>query len=129
MNRVLLTGRLTKEIKVENAENGTAYTRFSIAVDKWSKEKEKKTIFVDCVAFGHSANFLGKYAVKGNKIIVDGELDNKIKEYDDGRKVTYWTVIANSVELAEAKQNNVVAEEPAEEIEEPAEEIEEPYEL
>ena len=104
MNNVFLTGRLTKDIEVKQTASGTAYTRFSIAVDKY-KNKEKTTIFVDCVAFGHNANYLGKYVSKGNKIVVNGELDCTTKEKDDGSKITYWNVIANSVEAVGKTEN------------------------
>ena len=104
MNIIAISGRLTKDIEVKQTANGTAYTRFSIAVDKF-KNKEKTAIFVDCVAFGHNANYLGKYVSKGNKIVVNGELDCSVKERDDGSKVTYWSVVANSVEAIGKTEN------------------------
>ena len=107
MNNVFLTGRITKDIEIKQTSNGTAYARFSVAVDKY-KNKEKTTIFVDCVAFGHNANYLGKYVSKGNKIVINGELDCSVKERDDGSKVTYWSVVANSVEAIGKSENKSV---------------------
>ena len=98
MNSVVLSGRLTKNIEVKTSGNGTAYCNFSIAVDKFGKDKQKKTMFVDCVTFGHSANFLNAYCHKGSFVTICGELDCTIKEYDDGGKRTFWSVIANQVE-------------------------------
>ena len=98
MNRVILTGRLTKDVEKKTSANGTEYVRFSIAVDKYAKDKDKKTIFVNCMAFGHSANFLNAYCHKGSKVMVDGELDISIKEMDDGTKREFCTVMVFAVE-------------------------------
>lgn len=106
MNSIILSGRLVKDIEVKQSNSGSAYTRFTLAVDKIGKDKQKGTNYIDCVAFNHSANFLGKYAHKGSKVYVSGELDVSTKEYEDGTKRTFYTVIANQVEADTPKQNN-----------------------
>ena len=102
MNTVIISGRLTKDIEIKTSANGTAYCNFSIAVDKFSKDKQKKTMFVDCTAFGHSANFLNKYCSKGTTVLVEGSLDCNVKQYDDGSKRTFWSVMANNVEASKS---------------------------
>lgn len=98
MNKVFISGRLTKDIEKKTSASGAEYVKFSVAVDKYAgKGKEKKTLFVDCMAFAHCANFLSKYCRKGSMVFIEGELDNNIVE-TDGRKTTYWTVIVSSVE-------------------------------
>lgn len=117
MNIVILSGRITKNIEVNQTQNGGVYTRFTIAVDKYQgKDKEKKTNFVDCVAFSHSANFLSKYCSKGSFVTINGELDSTIKEREDGSKVTYWNVIVNSVEAMKPTEPKPAAESPTEPI-------------
>lgn len=110
MNIVVLSGRITKDIEVQQTANGSNYTRFSIAVDRYQKDKEKKTIFVDCVAFSHSCNFLAKYCHKGSTVTVQGELDCNVKETENGKR-TYWNVIANQVEASKPTQDNGKTEE------------------
>ena len=104
MNQIVISGRLTKDVEVKTSSSGTNYARFTLAVDKIGKDKEKKTIFVDCTAFGHQSNFLAKYTHKGSRVIVSGELDCQTKEYEDGTKRTFWSVIANQVEADKPAQ-------------------------
>lgn len=101
MNSIVISGRLVKDIEIKQTNNGTAYTRNTIAVDRWdSKNKQTKTIFVDFVTFGHNANYLSKYNHKGSQVTILGELDSSTKESDDGKRITYWNVIATTVESA-----------------------------
>ena len=113
MNIVILSGRITKNIEVNQTQNGGVYTRFTIAVDKY-RDKQKSTLFVDCVAFSHSANFLNAYCSKGSFVTINGELDSTVKERDDGSKVTYWNVIVNSVEAMKPSEPKPAAELPTE---------------
>ena len=106
MNTIILSGRLTKDIEIKTTSNGTNYTRFGLAVDKY-KDKQKSVIFVDCVAFNYQSNFLNKYCHKGSRVTIAGELDVSVKEYEDGTKRTFYTVIANQVEAdMPPKQND-----------------------
>ena len=108
MNSIVLSGRLVKDIDVKQTDGGTAYTRNTLAVERWdSKKKQTKTIFVDFVTFAYSANFLGKYCHKGSRVTILGELDCTTKESDDGKSVKYWSVIAN---VAEAEKTEPVSE-------------------
>lgn len=105
MNRVFLSGRLTNAVEIKTSASGGSYCNFSIACDKYAgKDKEKKTIFVNCMAFAHSANFLAKYCNKGSMVFIEGELDCNVKE-KDGNKVTYWNVICNNVEAIKPQKN------------------------
>ena len=97
MNQVIISGRLTKDIEVKQSNSGSSYVRFTLAVDKF-RNKEKTVIYVDCVAFNYQSNFLGKYTHKGSKVTIAGELDVSVKEYEDGTKRTFYTVVANQVE-------------------------------
>jgi len=115
MNSIVLSGRLTKDVEVKESQGGGAYTRNTIAVDNWdSKNKKTKTIFVDFVAFSHNANYLGKYARKGSEVTILGTLDSNKRETDDGKMVTYWSVIANVVEAHKSEPVKSGEEEKAE---------------
>lgn len=79
MNRVLLSGRLTKDPDV-NIRNGVTVTEFVLAVPRGSKPSESN--FIQCVAFGTTATNIGKYCVRGMKIIIDdGEW--RVDKYTD----------------------------------------------
>lgn len=114
MNSIVISGRLVKDVDVKETQNGGSYTRNTVAVDTWDgKNKQTKTIFVDFVAFSHSANFLGKWCHKGSRVTILGSLDSNLKESDDGKKVTYWNVIANTVEAEKSEPVRQETEETA----------------
>ena len=105
MNLVILNGRLTRDPELKFGQSGKAYSRFSIAVDRpfQSSDKNAQTVdFINCVAFGKTAEFIGEYFRKGRKILLNGRL--QMSQYEsEGKKITTYVVIADSVEFGEAK--------------------------
>ena len=104
MNKVVLLGRLTKDIEVSTYGRGKdkgCYTNFCVAVNRPKKksEKESESDFIYCVAFGKTADFLEEYARKGARVLVEGTLqvDNYKDKNDDKRTST--KVLVNNVEL------------------------------
>lgn len=114
MNLVVLSGRLTKEpdIRYTNGNNGQmAVARFSLAVDRrFKKDGEQSADFINCVAFGKTAEFVEKYIKKATKVNVVGEW--KTGNYTDknGNKVYTNDCNVTSIEFGESKkeaqQNN-----------------------
>ena len=108
MNKVILMGRLTAdpEIRYSQGQNGEqmAIARFSVAVDRrFKKENDASADFPSCVAFGKTADFVGKYFYKGMKIALEGRLQTGSYE-KDGVKHYTTDVIAEAVEFAESKK-------------------------
>ena len=104
MNHVVLIGRTTKDIELRYSQNGNmAIARFSLAVDRASKEKG--TDFISCIAFGKTAELLEKYVPKGRKIAVQGHIQTGSYE-KDGHKVYTTDVIVDRMEFCESKQGN-----------------------
>ena len=108
MNLVVLNGRLTRDPELKFGQSGKAYSRFSIAVDRpfqSSADKNSQTAdFINCVAFGKTAEFIGEYFRKGRKILLRGSL--QMNQYEsEGKKLTTYVVIAENVEFGEAKAN------------------------
>jgi len=108
MNKVILMGRLTAdpEIRYSQGQNGEqmAIARFSVAVDRrFKKENDASADFPSCVAFGKTADFVGKYFHKGMKIALEGRLQTGSYE-KDGVKHYTTDVIAEAVEFAESKK-------------------------
>ena len=106
MNIVVLNGRLTRDPELKFGQSGKAYSRFSIAVDRpfqSSADKNSQTAdFINCVAFGKTAEFIGEYFRKGRKILLHGRL--QMSQYEsEGKKITTYVVVVDSVEFGEAK--------------------------
>ena len=109
MNLVVLNGRLTRDPELKFGQSGKAYSRFSIAVDRpfqSSSDKNSQTAdFINCVAFWKTAEFIGEYFRKGRKILLNGKL--QMSQYEsEGKKVTTYVVVVDSVEFGESKANS-----------------------
>ena len=109
MNKVILIGRLTKdtETRVSQGDNPTYITRYTLAVDrKFKRDGEPSADFINCVAFGKSAEFAEKYFFKGMKVAITGRLQTGSYTNKDGQKVYTTDVVIEDQEFAESKQAN-----------------------
>lgn len=110
MNKVQLVGRLTRdpEIRYSQGENATATARFSLAVNRRFKNNEGNydADFINCVAFGKSAEFIEKYFKKGMAIGITGRLTTGSYTNKDGQKVYTTDVIVEEAEFVESKNSN-----------------------
>jgi len=97
LNRVILIGRLTKDIELRYTTSGTAVANMTLAVDKYKKEDGAD--FINCVVWQKTAENCAKYIGKGRLIAVDGRLQTRVYEAADGtnRKVT--EVVAENVKF------------------------------
>ena len=108
MNKVILMGRLTRDPEVRSGgANNSAVARFSLAVDRRFKRDgdEQTADFINCVAFGKTAEFLEKYARKGTKFVVEGRIQTGSYTNKDGQKVYTTDVVCENVEFAESKNS------------------------
>ena len=107
MNRVILMGRLTRdaEIRYSQGESSTAIARFSLAVDRrFRREGEEQTAdFINCVAFGRTAEFMERFGRKGTKFVAEGRIQTGSYTNKDGQRVYTTDVVVESVEFAESK--------------------------
>lgn len=104
MNRVILSGNLTRDPEVRYTQNGKAYARIGIAVTRlYSKDKEKVTDFFTVVAWDKTAEFCGNYFKKGSRIALEGRLQPNSYE-KDGVKVNTIDIIADNVEFGDTKR-------------------------
>lgn len=102
MNKVILIGNLTRdpEVNYTSGENQLAIGRFSIAVNRpYSKTKEKEVDFLNCVAFGKTAENIGKYFVKGNKIGISGRIQTNRYQDKDGNNRTSTDIVVEDFEF------------------------------
>ena len=110
MNKVILMGRLTRdaEIRYSQGESSTAIARFSLAVDRrFRRDNEEQTAdFINCVAFGRTAEFLERFGRKGTKFVLEGRIQTGSYTNKDGQRVYTTDVGAENVEFAESKNNS-----------------------
>lgn len=83
INKVILSGRITKDIELKTTPSGNTVTQFSLAVERsYAKAgEERQTDFITCVAWNKTAEFIGKFFSKGRSIVVIGQL--RTRTYDD----------------------------------------------
>lgn len=106
MNIVILMGRLTKDVDVKQSSTGKAYTQFSLAVDRpVAKGQDKQTDFINCKAFGKTAELLGKYFSKGNRVGVEGSLQVGSYVNKDGKTVYTTDVLVNRIHFIESRKS------------------------
>ena len=107
MNKCTLVGRLTRdpEIRYSQGENATATARFSVAVNRRFKNSDGNydADFINCVAFGKSAEFVEKYFKKGMAIGLTGRIQTGSYTNKDGQKVYTTDVVVEETEFVESK--------------------------
>jgi single-strand DNA-binding protein len=105
INKVVIMGRLTHDPELRKTEAGKSIVHFSVAVNRdYRKDGDKKTDFIDCVAFAGTADFVAKYFRKGSSIIIeDGAIQTDMYE-KDGQKRKSVNVWAKGVKFGEAKK-------------------------
>lgn len=102
MNVSVLIGRCTADAEVKKTQSGMSVCRFTLAVNRRKKDEAD---FISCIAFDKTADFMGSYVKKGNRIGVKGHIQTGSYERD-GHKVYTTDVIAESIDLLESRQNS-----------------------
>ena len=101
LNKIVLQGRLAREPELRQV-NDTYVCNFTLAVDR---DRESPCDFIDCAAWGSTANFVDTYFRKGNMMVLVGRLESRKWEDHDGNKRTSWAVRAENVYFGEAKRD------------------------
>jgi single-strand DNA-binding protein len=108
MNKIILSGRWSKEIDLKYTPQGTAVAKSSIAVDDGYGDK-KKTNFFDIEMWGKTAEATATYSSKGKKVLIEGRL--KAEKWEkDGRTFYSVEVVAIQVEFIEPKQKDAASQ-------------------
>lgn len=103
MNKVILMGNLTRDPEVKHTQSGKAWARVGIAVNRpFAKDSVD---FFNLVAWDKTAEFLGKYFVKGQKTLIEGRLQTSTYKNKDGVEVNSVDVIVENVEFAGSKRD------------------------
>jgi single-strand DNA-binding protein len=99
-NKVILLGNLTRDPEVRYTPNGIAVASFSIAINrkyKQGEETKEEVSYIDIVVFGKQAESCGQYIGKGDSVLIDGRLQQRRWETDEGQKRNKLEVVAQSV--------------------------------
>lgn len=107
MNNVILSGRLTKDPELKFSQTRKKYLKFNLAVDK--ETKEEGAYFINCVAFGKTADFISNYFSKGRKILINGKIQTSQYEVD-GKKYNNYVIVVLRVEFADSKKKKIKIE-------------------
>lgn len=103
MNRVILIGRLVARPELRYTQNGVAVARFTLAVDRPFKNQNKDTDFIDCVVWGAQAENVEQYLDKGRQVAVEGRLQIRAYETQEGQKRRATEIVCDRVEFLGSK--------------------------
>ena len=109
LNHITIMGRLTRDPELRRTGSGVAVASFSVAVDRDYSGRdggEKKTDFIDCVAWRQTGEFVSKYFTKGRMAVVTGRLQIRGWTDKDGNKRRTAEVIADSVYFGDSKKES-----------------------
>ena len=107
MNKAILMGRLTRDpdVRYSQGENPMAIARYTLAVDRrFKRDGEQSADFINCLAFGRSAEFAEKYFKQGTKIAITGRIQTGSYTNRDGQKIYTTDVVIEEQEFAESKK-------------------------
>jgi single-strand DNA-binding protein len=106
LNRVLLIGNLTRDPELRYIPSGSAVATFTLAVNRvyntQSGEKKEQTSFLRIVVWGRRAEVCGEYLSKGSPVFVEGRLQSREWESQDGQKRSTVEVVADNVQFLRA---------------------------
>ena len=99
-NKVILIGNLTRHPELRYTQSGTPVAKFGLAVSRrfcQEEEQKEEVCFVDIVVFGKQAEHCGQYLSKGNGAVIEGRLNLRQWETEDGQRRSKHEVVAQSV--------------------------------
>ncbi|WP_407807956.1 single-stranded DNA-binding protein [Staphylococcus aureus] len=108
LNRVVLVGRLTKDPEYRTTPSGVSVATFTLAVNRTftNAQGEREADFINCVVFRRQADNVNNYLSKGSLAGVDGRLQSRNYENQEGRRVFVTEVVCDSVQFLEPKNTN-----------------------
>ncbi|MGG3523850.1 single-stranded DNA-binding protein [Bacillus pseudomycoides] len=106
LNRVILVGRLTKDPDLRYTPNGVAVATFTLAVNRpFTNQRQREADFISVVVWRKQAENVANYLKKGSLAGVDGRLQTRNYEGQDGKRVYVTEVVAESVQFLEPRNS------------------------
>ena len=108
INRVVITGRLTKDPEFRTTQNGISVTTFTLAVDRpfTNANGERQADFINCVTFRKQAENVNNYVSKGSLVGIDGRLQSRSYDNQEGRRIFVTEVVCDNVQFLDTKKQN-----------------------
>ncbi|RJQ20279.1 MAG: single-stranded DNA-binding protein [Nitrospiraceae bacterium] len=106
-NKVILAGNLTRDPEMRYTPQGTSVCNFGVAVNRRYKQGEdvkEEVTFINIVVFGKQADTCGQYLNKGSAVLIEGRLQERRWETEDGQKRSRHEVVAQNVRFLSKKQ-------------------------
>ena len=104
MNKVILIGRLARDPELKYTASNTAVCQFTVAVDRrFKSDNQPNADFIPVVAWRQTADFVAQYFRKGSMIAVQGSLQTRSYEDNNGNKRTAYDVVADNVSFCGSK--------------------------
>lgn len=105
LNRVVLVGRLTKDPDLRYTPSGVAVANFTVAVNRpfSNQQGDREADFINCVVWRRPAENLANYMKKGSMIGVDGRVQTRSFDNQEGKRVFVTEIVADSVQFLDSK--------------------------
>lgn len=103
MNKIIVSGNLTRDTELKIVKDGLSVAKNSIAVNR-PLSKNNEVDFFNIVAFGKTAEFLNKWFSKGSRVLIEGRLQTSNYTDKDGNKRTSFDIIIELLEFADSKK-------------------------
>ena len=112
MNKVILIGRLARDPEMRTTPSGVATTSFTIAVQRNypNAQGDREADFISCVAWRKQAENIAKYCTKGSQVAVEGRIQTRSYDAQDGTKRYVTEIIADNVTFLGGRGSNVPSE-------------------
>ena len=104
MNKVLLTGRLTRDPELRSLASGSAVAQFVVATNEFRGNGKERAEYHNVVVWDRLAEVCGQFLGKGQQVLVEGRLQTR--QWDDDRGTRHWKteVVASSVEMLSGRR-------------------------
>lgn len=113
-NKVILVGRLTRDIELKYLPSGSSVANFGLATsrnwkDSTTGERKEETMFIDIAVFGKGAEIANQYLRKGNRVLIEGRLTLDQWQDNEGNKRNRHRIIADNVQFMETKAESMAS--------------------
>jgi single-strand DNA-binding protein len=107
-NKVILVGRLTRDVELKYAPSGTAISKFGLATNRTYKdnttgENKQEVMFIDITVFGRSGEIANQFLRKGSKVLIEGRLILEQWIDSTGQKKSKHSIVAEKIQFMETK--------------------------
>ncbi len=119
-NRMTAIGNLTRNPEVRYTPSGTPVATFGLAVNRRFKQGEdlkEEVMFIDVVVFGRTAENCSQHLVKGQQVLIEGRLQQRRWETEDGQKRSKHEIVAENVQFGAKPGQHSNGQQPTQEEE------------